>query len=569
MNGSNDRSPRRLATPQEAGQALLDPPLRGMCAMSRESFSRFAANGVPGREVAGVSLTQLAAQARASLVRAAWEYTTAYREVRWNATSLMSETANAPIVMAGHQPQLFHCGVWFKNYLLHRLASDDEPNKIIGAAPIAINLQIDNDLLRTPTIVVPAWRDGRPRVEHAPLDDSPTGAQVSLPYEERRVVDPAFVGELAARLKRQMGAALGDDVIIYRLQPLLSRFANANGARLGEAVAKARHALEGEWGWQTLELPLSRVVDGRPFQTFVAAMLIELPKLAAQYNASLREYRRRHRLRSQNHPATELMLDVDGSAAAGEGWLEAPLWVWTEDDPRRGRLFLRRRGGCWQLSNRKGWQRCLDAGTEPDAAKLADQLAEWRAAGVKIRPRALITTLFSRLFLSDTFVHGIGGAAYDEATDDLALRWLQTAPPPYATATATLRLPIALPNVSQTDLRRIDALLRNLRYHAERHVAPEIPNSDAALAELIEAKRRWVAAEPPRAARRERHEEITRINEAMQVYVEPLREKLLGEREQTIEMLRDRRILASREYAFCLHSEAQLREAFERMLTGR
>ena len=39
-----------------------------------------------------------------------------------------------------------------------------------------------------------------------------------------------------------------------------------------------------------------------------------------------------------------------------------------------------------------------------------------RESGVKIRPRAILTTLYSRLFLSDLFIHGIGGAKYDAWT---------------------------------------------------------------------------------------------------------------------------------------------------------
>ena len=42
------------------------------------------------------------------------------------------------------------------------------------------------------------------------------------------------------------------------------------------------------------------------------------------------------------------------------------------------------------------------------------------AAGIRLRTRALTTTMFARFLLGDLFVHGIGGAKYDELGDEIA-----------------------------------------------------------------------------------------------------------------------------------------------------
>ena len=47
--------------------------------------------------------------------------------------------------------------------------------------------------------------------------------------------------------------------------------------------------------------------------------------------------------------------------------------------------------------------------------------------GIKLRSRALVTTLFARLLLSDLFMHGIG-AKYDELTDVLVEPSLGSSP---------------------------------------------------------------------------------------------------------------------------------------------
>ena len=50
------------------------------------------------------------------------------------------------------------------------------------------------------------------------------------------------------------------------------------------------------------------------------------------------------------------------------------------------------------------------------------QLKDFPARGLRLRTRALTTTLFARLFLADLFVHGIGGAKYDAMTDQICER---------------------------------------------------------------------------------------------------------------------------------------------------
>ena len=68
----------------------------------------------------------------------------------------------------------------------------------------------------------------------------------------------------------------------------------------------------------------------------------------------------------------------------------------------------------------------------------------------KVRTRALTTTLFARLFLGDLFIHGIGGAKYDELGDEVARGFLGAPPPPFLTLSLTLWL--GLPDDPATTL---------------------------------------------------------------------------------------------------------------------
>ncbi|MFN9917551.1 MAG: hypothetical protein ACK53L_33510, partial [Pirellulaceae bacterium] len=48
--------------------------------------------------------------------------------------------ADRPLILSGHQPELFHPGVWFKNFLLSSLAARHQA--------VALNIQVDHDLSR-------------------------------------------------------------------------------------------------------------------------------------------------------------------------------------------------------------------------------------------------------------------------------------------------------------------------------------------------------------------------------------------------------------------------------------
>src|ERR1044072_5210372 len=99
----------RLRAPRKDGQTLIDPPLTrageliaGNVALRRQWTG----------ELQGRSLPQLIGEAREQLVAAALDYTRQYRPAHVPAPS-----AATPILLAGHQPQLFHPGVWFKNFV--------------------------------------------------------------------------------------------------------------------------------------------------------------------------------------------------------------------------------------------------------------------------------------------------------------------------------------------------------------------------------------------------------------------------------------------------------------------
>ncbi len=511
---------KRLRAPTENGGTLIEPSLAEIEKVVERNA--LAATNYD-YDIGGRPLGHLAVDARRELMEAAWNYTRAYRDV-----ALPAMAPETPIFVAGHQPQLFHPGVWFKNFVLSHLAQQQHG--------VAVNLTIDSDTIKSATIRVPAGTACNPHTESIAFDQQSR----EIPYEERAIVDPELFRSFGNRAATTIAPLISDPLVQDFWPRVIARA--ETGCNLGESIAQARHQLEGDWGITTLEIPQSHVCNLPSFHWFTSHLLAHLPRLWEQYNQSVADYRRENHVRSAAHPVPDLTIEGD--------WLEAPFWIWDESNPHRRPLFVRQRGDEIILSDRNQIEYALALQPEGDVDRAAGQLAELATQGVRIRTRALITTLFARICLGDLFLHGIGGAKYDQVTDQLIERFFGIKPPCYMTLTATLRLPITCGLALPEDACRLDQQLRELRYHPERFVDS---GANGSAASLIAQKQQWIStpATPQNAKLRGDH--IRQANTQLQPFVESTRAALLANRESLHAQLRATHILASREYAFCLY----------------
>jgi len=521
----------RLRAPEQHGATLIEPPLAAveeLLARNRHVLSE------RNCEIGGRSLAELSREARGEAYQAAVAFTRQLRDVADSSTA-----GNAPFILSGHQPQLYHPGVWFKNFVVDFLR---RRHKAVG-----INLIVDSDAMRSCAIRVPTGPVSQPRSESVAFD-RPTA---EFPYEERQIQDVAQFGSFAVRVKHVLGD-LGENPLIQWLWPGVVANAERYG-RPGMAIAAGRLQTEAEIGLANLELPLSHICRTGSFLRFAAHLLKYLPQLREQYNAALAEYRRVYRVKNAAQPLPDL-------ASHGD-WLEAPLWIWSEEDPQRRRLFIRHSGSGIELSDREMFHVKHSPPAECGFESLVEYLSHLADRGVKIRPRALTTTMYARLLLSDLFIHGIGGARYDQVTDRVIEAFFGLTPPSYVAATATFHLPVEREPVSEEEDRRLAHLLRELKFNPDRHLkVDDVADSDRrrSAEDAIEQKRRWIrtAKTPENAAHR--HHKIVAANEALQPFVEPQRNELQQQGEQIHARLRAEAILASREYAFCLHPQETL-----------
>ena len=195
-----------------------------------------------------------------------------------------------------------------------------------------------------------------------------------------------------------------------------------------------------------------------------------------------------------------------------------------------------------------------------------EQLATLPARGVRFRTRALTTTMFARYFLGDLFLHGIGGAKYDELGDEISGRFFGIEPPSYLTLSMTLWLGLDNDPAAPRRLANADREIRDLTYNPDRHLGPSV---DDATKTLVEAKRRAVAGPVDTHAQRlERFREIRRCNDGLQDQVEARRSAILQERGRLLAGVERSVLSRNREFAFVLHSRSRLRAALIRALPG-
>lgn len=448
--------------------------------------------------------------------------------------ALASASGCDRLLIAGHQPEFFHPGVWVKNFVLAGQARRHGRS--------ALNLIADHDTAKGTALRVPVVADdpNAVAVETIRFDCDET----DRPYEECRVADrglfDSFPNRLAALIR-----AWGYDPMAVPSWPRLAAEMH-RGATLGEAVSRLRRHWERAWGVSNLELPVSRLAGTRAFAGFVHAVLADLPRFTDDYNAAIRAYRAANHLRSRNHPAPEL-------TRRGE-WVEAPFWVWRADGPRRAKLFANRVDGGIELRagddaiGRMPWETFPAAWTE------------LLAKGWKVRPRALTLTLFTRLGFADGFMHGIGGGKYDEVTDDIIRRFFRLDPPGYAVVSATLRLPIRRFPATPADLYRAEREVRDLDWNPQ-----QFSDARRRSPELVAEKARLIAAEPAgRAQRRGWFRELQRVTRELRPAVGERVRAATRDVQRLRSELAANDVLGSREYAWPLFPEAVLRNYFTR-----
>jgi len=235
----------------------------------------------------------------------------------------------------------------------------------------------------------------------------------------------------------------------------------------------------------------------------------------------LNEYRKLFKIRNLAHPSPNLIIK--------KNLTELPFWIWKEGDERR-KIFILKEGEGNYLCNDFYGKIFL---IEKDGLRSLSSLKIlFKERKLKIRPKALLLTLYNRLFISDLFVHGLGGAKYDLVTDEIIREFFKVEPPHFLVVSCTLYLNFkSSPVTSDSKISALKKKIRDLEFNPERYVDElsltkkeeiQIGKLAEKKTELIKKIRRVLTS----AEKRNISEEIKAINNFIVEKISPLKYEL-------------------------------------------
>ena len=507
--------PERIIVPRRHAAVLVEP---GYAALTPALTASSAPASIMGIDRAA---------ARAELLAAAHEWA--------RRTASDAPPANAlarPWVLTGHQMEFYHAGVWAK------VIATDELARRTNA--VGFDILVDHDVVDQMGFDVPvqsgtdAWK--RQAVDWV--------AASNFAADGLSAPSLAQFEEWDAELARHPIAQ--SDALAFVLADSRAAIASAPQPPAYTAwLSRARRHLEQAFDLNVYHIPTSLLCQTNAWYAFVAQWAANAESWTAAYNRHLAAYRVRAGIKNPQHPMPDLQRTPDT--------FELPFWIYRLGQPRE-RLFVRKPA--------------TGAPAFLHGQAVLPLNSEFRILNseFQIRPRALTLTMFVRLHLADLFIHGIGGALYDQITDAL-MQELFSAAPPYACVSAAWLLPLGQAFVSE-DIPALKSRLHHTRHNPQRAIDP-FTALKTDVAELIMQRRALLQQiddsmqadrRGGKVERREWFRELHAVNESLHAKAPRILANLDKQLADASTHLEQNRTLLWREWFFALHSMESLQQ---------
>ncbi len=512
----------RQTLPSGHGEVVTRPDFDQWGALAREG-SRLAASW--DATLCGVPVAALRRLARREALERAVSFSS-----RLGVPVRPVEGEPGLVVVTGHQPELYHPGVWIKDFLLQRVADET------GAA--AIDLVVDSDGFDSLEIHSPCLRP-EVGVCRAYLAVGTTdGCYACTPVPAADDIRD-FCEAGADNLSTLSAPAIGHHFARF-CEGLRSALPDARN--IAELVTFARRRFEAQAGTDYLELPVTGMAGSEAFATFAAHLALDAAAFATAYNAALADYRERTGTRSAAQPFPDLATEGD--------LVELPLWV---IDGRRRTVWARTGEHPALLA---------DGNVLCELGDAADAPARLLGAGLSLAPKALALTLFTRLLVADLFIHGVGGGRYDQVTEDVFRRYLGIEPTPMVVASMTVYLPLGARIVRDEEVEAATMALNRLQHNPDQmldDVEFDTAEEHARAVALAGEKARLVSEiAQPDADKKTVGAHIREVNAELAGLLAPWERELASDLEDLRRMQQASEILTDRTYPFCFWSPEEI-----------
>lgn len=461
------------------------------------------------------------------------------------------------IIQSGHQPVFFHPGIWIKNIFLNELIKSPLPNKSLG-----LNIILDNDICKDLNLSLPVLSsNGNLKLEK--VDFLSSTLTPNLPFEEYPCPSLELITKFSRNIIHRLKSLESENKNILnnfknytRCMENSSCFCNQNYKRgnLGEFLGLARRLYEQEIEPTYLEIPFSKICDSDEFLSFFLEIIKNIKSFSKIYNNKLDEYRKLFKIRNRAHPSPNLMVE--------KNLTEVPFWIWKEGDQRKKIFILKEEEVNYLYNDSYGKIFLIEKEGSKSLSSLKSLLKEQE---LKIRPKALLLTLYNRLFISDLFIHGLGGAKYDLVTDEIIREFFKVEPPHFLVISCTLYPNFkSSPRASVFKISALKKKIRDLEFNPERYVdeLPLTKKEKNQIGELAEKKTKLIqkikrASSP--IEKREISEEIKVTNNFIVEKIIPLKYELNKKIEKEEGKMKQAKVYTFREFPYCFFSAKTLR----------
>jgi hypothetical protein len=442
------------------------------------------------------------------------------------------------IIATGHQPTWHHCGILAKNLITACFAEN--------TGGCSIHLVLDHDACDT-ALVFPqidnsgTWHFDKIAIEHGqnllPLELRPPPPQEKI---------EKLINSIAHLLPNQFCSNIWSEYLKHKAGKMPS-FRN-----IADFITCFQSTLNSALGFNMMYLPVSQLSESDAFLDFAASIIADSLNFVRSYNNAISRHIEEKKLHSSE---TIRLLTVDYS----ENLVELPFWLLPPDGERMP-LYVK--------TDKSGKIRFGETFVNVDSPKNLKNAI--RQSNCRLRPKAVTLTLFTRLFLADWFVHGIGGALYENITDHILNEYYKIKNLRFGVSTATMTLPIFEHTNSTTEsIAELKHSLQKAKHNPERFINEYLINKEPVISLLAEKKRLVQTAKDRSLSPETRKSAFTLIFSVNKNLAKYAGEKLHS-LDKKIKLVQNRiqsdHVLNYREYFFGLFPEKILKDVTQKIM---